>query len=171
MKNLLYLLGLVFIFSSCEKDEDEPSNNSSGPDTPISLQLESIFMTGFDETDPNGNYWDSSTNPPDPYVEVFKSGALVFTSQSIGNADHNATYPMNTATSGALPITYTPNEPLRIVVKEPDSATETQYMGQIDIADAMNFFYNGDEADEFMDVAISTSNGSVNFQVSGSFNY
>ncbi|NND94907.1 MAG: hypothetical protein HKN45_08575, partial [Flavobacteriales bacterium] len=103
--------------------------------------------------------------------EVFKSGALVFTSQSIGNADHNATYPMNTATSGALPITYTPNEPLRIVVKEPDSATETQYMGQIDIADAMNFFYNGDEADEFMDVAISTSNGSVNFQVSGSFNY
>jgi hypothetical protein len=170
MKNLLYALSLLFVFTSCEKDDDEPNNNS-GPDTPVAIQLESIVMVGFDQTDSNGEYWDSSTNPPDPYVDVFKSGALVYTSNYIPNAGYNTTYSLNSGTSGAIPIVYTSDEYLKITVREGDGGTLTDYMGQVDIADALNFFYNEDEAEEFVDVEVSTSNGAVRLQLSGSILY
>ncbi|NNC82459.1 MAG: hypothetical protein HKN79_02700 [Flavobacteriales bacterium] len=171
MKNLLYAFSLLFVFASCEKEDDEPNNNSSGPDTPIAIQLESIVMTGFEPTDSSGDYWDSSTNPGDPYVEVFKSGALVYTSYQAQNPDHNATYPLNDAASGALPILYTEGESMTIHLQDLDSGTAYDFMGSIVIDDAMSFFYNGDEAEEFINVPVSTSNGYVDLELSGTILY
>jgi hypothetical protein len=171
MRKLIYTIFLLATITSCKKEDNEPTPNDPGNSTPVSMKLESITMAGFDQTDSNGDYWDTSTNPPDIFVNVFKSGALVYTSEIQASADHNAIYMLNTPSSGTLPVTYSSSEPLKIEVRDNDSATASEIMGQIDIVDALNFFDNGDGAAGFTDVAISTSNGHVNLRLSGTFQY
>lgn len=173
MKNLILLCTMLVLFSACQKEEVEPdtSSSTSTPSEPTAIQLESITLLGFDATDQNGNYWDSDTNTPDPFVKVFKSGALVFVSTSQTNADPNASYQMNTAESGELPVIYPENTTMQIEVREADGGTFTQHMGEVHIEDAYNFFYNGDGATEFTNIEITTSNGSVRLMVSGTIVY
>lgn len=128
-------------------------------------------MTGFSETNANGDYWDSSTNTPDPFVQVYKSGALVFASHVVGNAAPDGEYLMTNASSGSLPVLFTEGESMGITVREADSGTETQYMDELTIADIINFIDNGDGAATFDEVAISTNSGYVQLEISGTILY
>lgn len=169
MKNSVYILVFLLAFSSCKKEDTEPA--VSAPSHPVSLQLESIVLTGFMDPNANGDYWDSSTNSPDIFVEVFKDGTLIYRSAVAGSASPNSSYSMNTAAAGSLPITFFPGQELLMNVRDSDSATESQYMSQFDLDDAYDFLYTNDSATEFTDVFVSTSSHSIEFLLSGTFVY
>ena len=44
-------------------------------------------------------------------------------------------------------------------------------MDEVTVEDALNFVYNGDQADEFEEVEISTNSGYVQFQIEGDIFY
>ena len=171
MRNSLYILILLFAVTSCKKDDPEPVVTSSGPMHPVSFTIESVVMTGFNALDNFGDYWDSSTNSPDPFIEIFKSGAIVYSSVSVGGADNETSYPMNTSATGSMPILFSEGESMRLRVWEYDSAPDIQYMDQLFMDDAYNFFYTGDQAESFTDVFVSTDVSDINFLISGTFEY
>lgn len=168
MKNSIFVLLLMVALASCKKEEVQPE--ATTPEHPIAFELESIKLIGFDETDYAGNYWDSSTNPPDPLVELSKSGAVVYVSDPIANAAHNATYSLNTGHIGELPVRFSDGEEFYMELLDNDGTT-SDYMGAILINDPLKFFYDDDYAALFEDVTVATSNSSVQLQLSGRFIY
>ncbi len=171
MKNSLYILILVFALTSCKKDDPQPAASSSASAHPVSCTLESVVMTGFNPLNYLGEHYDSASNAPDPFIEISKDDVLVYTSVVIGGADNETSYPMNTAATGTLPITFIEGQSMSFRVEDNDSATDTDFMGIFDIDDMFNFVYSGDQAEEFTDVFVSTQSGNVTFLLSGTFEY
>lgn len=170
MKKSILLVAIIAIaLASCKK-EDDVAPAASAQSEPTAVRLDSITLAGFPATDGNGDTWDNSSDP-DPFVEVWKSNVLLYSSTSHGNVPPSGVYDMNTASSGAMPITFADGTSMYIKLYDGDGTTNpADFIGQLQISDALEFFYTGDHASGFSDLEVTTGSG-ITFRLTGTFIY
>ena len=173
-RHLLFLTLLAVALVACKKDDDPvaPAPPAVQGD-PTAIRLDSITLAGFPALNPQGGFWDGGfgTNLPDPYVEVFKNGILVYTSTVQGDVPHNGIHSMSTGAVGSLPITFGAGTNMMIKVWDNDAdPNDPDFIGQLVIDNALDFFYGGDQAAGFSDLPL-TGSQDVNFRLTGTFIY
>ncbi len=158
------------LFASCDKDDDSSPAGTPTPTDPVSISLNTIILEEFTNVSSNGSFWDSATNNPDPFIKVYKEGVLVFESVPISNAAPGPAYPLNTPSTGSMPVTINAGQSLRFELYDNDSETSYQYMTSINLTDAVSFIDNLDGAESFTDLIIYGPND-IALAISGDINY
>ena len=176
MKKSILLLAMTTIaLASCKKEDDPAPSTPAAQSDPTAVRLDSITLVGFPEMNDQGSYWDggNGTNLPDPFVEVYKDGILLFTSSTQQSADPSGVHTMSMGGSGSLPISFGTGAGLEIELYDDDGDPATNapdLIGRLQISDALGFFYGGDHASSFSDLQVTGTNN-VSFRLTGTFIY
>ncbi len=156
------------LFSSCKKEECEIPVQPESIKTPAAINITSFTLFGFNALKIDGEYWDSATNLPDPFVEFYNDESLVYRSDVIGSANSQAIYELNTPAVGVLPVSLPASSYGTIVLLDSDGTNVFEEMARIVIQ--ARYFYNSDNAASFENVEIFGNNG-LSMRLSGNFIY
>ncbi len=176
MKKSMFLIPLFALaLASCKKEDDPAPTTPATLSDPIAMRLDSITLAGFPEMNDQGSYWDGGdgSNLPDPFVKVYKDNILLFTSATQASASPSGVHDMSSGGTGSLPISFGENAPLKINLYDGDgdpSVNAPDFIGSLEIADPLGFFYGGDHAAGFSELEVTGSNG-VTFRLTGTFIY
>ena len=175
MKKSIYYLAAILVLASCSKDEDTSPSDPTPPGDPVALRLDSITVTGFNEMNDAGSYWDggSGSNLPDIYIEVDKNNIRLFTSTVWSSADPSGSHLLISAQSGSLPISFNETDDLKIRLYDNDgdpAVNAPDYIGIVSITNILPFLYGGDHAAGISNVEVSGDHG-ITMKLSGAFIY
>jgi hypothetical protein len=180
MKNLTKLaFAIIFasvLFTACSTEDNplgptDPGNGGPGPiviNTPRYMRVESITVTSFPATKPNGDKWDwnifpnSPTRRPDIYVRLGESGSnlYVYRSDTREDAELLTAYDSyvftasSSPSSGSLPYNVPMNETFNIDLMDDDGLSADDWMGAVNFTPVN--YYNNDNVINFHET-LSTS--------------
>jgi len=191
MKNLTKLtftiLLAAILFTACSNEDNpvtptDPGNGEGDPiiNTPRYMKIQSITVTRFPGTKPNGDKWDfhifpnSPTRRPDIYVELSKSGSssYVYRSDTREDAILETAYDSYVFTEpaasngGSLPYSVPMDQTYIIDLMDDDGLSADDWMGSVIINPAIH--YNNDNATNFHK---TLSNSEVTIKIDGRWEY
>ncbi len=191
MKSLIKITFAVFfasiLFVGCTKMNNpvSPDNTGSGGkdpviNTPRYMRVESITVTNFPATKPNGDKWDwnvfpnSPTRNPDIYVRMGKSGSSTYVYQSDVREDAvlETAYDSfvftepRSSNAGSLPYNVPMDQTYNIDLMDDDVISADDWMGAVNFTPVN--YYNNDNATNFHE---TLSASGVTIKIDGTWVY
>jgi hypothetical protein len=187
IKFFLVMISAAVLFTACSTEDNpvipDPGNGDPDPiviNTPVAMKIETISVTNFPTTKPNGDKWDyhifpnSPTRRPDIYVELlpFGSNDHVFRSDVVEDAiietayDSFNFYQPGPSNGGTFPYSVPMSETYVIDLLDDDGLSADDLMGSVEVIPSIH--YKNDNAVGFTKYLTS---GSVRITIKGRWIY